>query len=67
MASLQKTIDTIARKARASSRVLNDTQQGKIDNCLRALAALLDARKDTVVKANRKDLPSPERKTLPAP
>ena len=67
MASLQKTIDTIARKARASSRVLNDTQQGKIDNCLRALAALLDARKDTVVKANRQDIALASKKNLPGP
>jgi glutamate-5-semialdehyde dehydrogenase len=67
MASLQKTIDTIARKARASSRLLGDTQQDKVDNCLRVLALLLDERKDAVVKANRKDIALARKKNLSGP
>jgi len=67
MASLKKTIDTIARKARSSSRLLGDTQQDKVDNCLRALALLLDERKDAVVKANRKDIALARKKNLSGP
>jgi glutamate-5-semialdehyde dehydrogenase len=67
MASLQKTIDTIARKARASSRLLGDTQQDKIDNCLRAIVVLLDTQKETVVKANRQDIALAREKNLPGP
>jgi glutamate-5-semialdehyde dehydrogenase len=67
MASLQKTIDAIARKARASSRLLGDTQQDKIDNCLRAIVVLLDTQKETVVKANRQDIALAREKNLPGP
>jgi glutamate-5-semialdehyde dehydrogenase len=67
MASLQKTIDTIARKARASSRLLGDTQQDKVDNCLRAIAALLDSRKEAVESANRKDIALARKKNLSGP
>jgi glutamate-5-semialdehyde dehydrogenase len=64
-ASLQKTIDAIARKARASSRLLCDIQQDKVDNCLRAIAALLDSRKEAVLKANRQDIALARKKNLP--
>ncbi|HUI93915.1 MAG TPA: glutamate-5-semialdehyde dehydrogenase [Chitinivibrionales bacterium] len=67
MTSLTKTIDAIARKARASSIVLGDTAQDKVDNCLRSLAGLLDAQKDALVKANRKDIALARAKRLAAP
>jgi glutamate-5-semialdehyde dehydrogenase len=67
MSSLAKTIDTIARKARASSRVLGDTPQEKVDNCLAALCALLDTQKNMLVQANQKDIALARRKNLAGP
>jgi glutamate-5-semialdehyde dehydrogenase len=64
---LHQSIDAIARKARSSSRLLGETKQETVDNCLRALSALLDTRKAAVVKANRKDIALAVKKKLPGP
>jgi glutamate-5-semialdehyde dehydrogenase len=63
--SLQKTIDTISRKARAAGHLLLDTSQDKIDNCLIAMAKLLDLRQDAMRKANAKDIALARSKRLP--
>jgi len=63
--SLQKTIDTISRKARQAGHLLLDTGQEKIDRCLIAMAELLDVRQDSVRKANAKDIALARAKKLP--
>ncbi len=65
--SLQKTIDAIARKARASSRLLLDTPQDKVDACLLAMAELLDSNKAVLVAANKKDLNRARAKNVAGP
>lgn len=57
----------MARKARASSRLLGDTPQEKVDNCLRAIATLLDTQKEAVIRANRKDITLAHKKNLAGP
>ena len=64
---LQKKIDAMARSALAASRCLVDIPRAKVDDCLCAMAALLDEQKDAIVKANRKDLALAKKKNLAGP
>ncbi len=65
--SLQKTIDGIARKARASGRLLIDISQDRVDACLRYMASLLDTHKDFLASANKKDIARARGKNLSGP
>jgi glutamate-5-semialdehyde dehydrogenase len=65
VSSLQKTIDTISRKAREASHLLLDTDQNKVDRCLVVMAELLDTKKEAVQKANAKDIALARAKKLP--
>jgi glutamate-5-semialdehyde dehydrogenase len=65
--TLAKTIDAIAKNARAASRLLMNVDPGKVDDCLRIMAALLDEQKAAIAKANRKDLALAKDKGLTGP
>jgi glutamate-5-semialdehyde dehydrogenase len=65
--SLQKTIDTISRRARAAGHTLLDTRQEIVDKCLLVMADLLDTEKNSCVRANKKDLIIAEKKHLSGP
>jgi glutamate-5-semialdehyde dehydrogenase len=62
--SLQKTIDTIAKNARQAALELADTAPKRIDACIRSLAALLDADRAALKKANKKDCDAASKKGL---
>jgi glutamate-5-semialdehyde dehydrogenase len=65
--TLAKTIDAIAKKARAASRLLMNVDPDKIGDCLRIVATLLDEQKAAIAKANRKDLALTKDKRLSGP
>lgn len=62
--SLNRTIDTLAGRARAAADALTDVPQRRIDRVLRATAKLVGARKQALERANRKDLAAARKKGL---
>jgi glutamate-5-semialdehyde dehydrogenase len=63
--SLSKIIDGISRKARTASTLLLDTNQEYVDKALITMAELLDSKKDTLRKINKKDINTALNKKLP--
>jgi glutamate-5-semialdehyde dehydrogenase len=56
LSSLEKTVNTLCRKAREAGHLLLDTDQDKVDRSLVAMADLLDKNKEALRRQNAKDL-----------
>ena len=54
--SVQTLIDGIGRNARAASHTLLDIPQEKVDASLLAMAQMLDLHKESILRANKKDI-----------
>ncbi len=67
VSALEKTINTMARKARAASHLLLDTPQDKVNESLLVMATLLDEHKASITAANRKDVALARKKRLSPP
>jgi glutamate-5-semialdehyde dehydrogenase len=65
-ASLQKTIDAIAKNGRKAALELADTAPKRVSACIRTLAAMLDANRAALKKANKKDCDAASKKGLAA-
>jgi glutamate-5-semialdehyde dehydrogenase len=63
-ASLQKTIDTIAKNARTAALELADTSPKRINACIRFMAGLLDEKRGELKKANEKDCDAARQKQI---
>ncbi len=66
MNTLQKTIDTIAANARKAAAALADAPTQRINSCILTMAAMLDAHRRALQKANEIDLIAAKKTTMPS-
>lgn len=63
--TLQKTVDTIAQRARKASLQLQGIPEKQLNKALKKMAVLLSTEHESLQKANRKDLAAARKKGLP--